>query len=174
MLQTAVNMLKEKRCGQLIPEVQSNLDYAEAGAEKESQVAGFPGRIIRLYDGIHVAANPEFGASQHMAHVVLTVLQHDSSYRSAMNIKYSESIIDICRRIGFAVGHFDRADEPVEKMAREGFSLEWGVNRVLLRTRMIPDIIYDRGGWGKEPMVRVLGRNPVEVVQKVLTILKYL
>ncbi|PKN81725.1 MAG: hypothetical protein CVU51_13855 [Deltaproteobacteria bacterium HGW-Deltaproteobacteria-1] len=145
-----------------------------ANFHRESQVAGFPGRIIRLYDGIHVAANPEFGASQHMAHVVLTVLQHDSSHRSAMNIKYSESIIDICRRIGFAVGHFDRADEPVEKMAREGFSLEWGVNRVLLRTRMIPDIIYDRGGWGKEPMVRVLGRNPVEVVQKVLTILKYL
>jgi len=39
---------------------------------------------------------------------------------------------------------------------------------------MIPDIIYDRGGWGKEPMVRVLGRNPVEVVHKVLTILKHL
>jgi hydroxymethylpyrimidine kinase / phosphomethylpyrimidine kinase / thiamine-phosphate diphosphorylase len=174
LLQTAVNMLKEKRCGQLIPEVQSNLVYAETGAVKESQIAGFPGRIIRYYDGVHVAANPEFGASQHMAHVVLTVLKHDSSYRSAMNIKYSKSIIATCRRIGLAVDHFDRADEPVKKIGREGFSLEWGVNRVLLRNRMIPDIIYDRGGWGKEPMVRVLGRSPVEVVQKVLTILKYL
>ncbi|HLZ18809.1 MAG TPA: bifunctional hydroxymethylpyrimidine kinase/phosphomethylpyrimidine kinase [Smithellaceae bacterium] len=173
-LQAAMNILTEASCGQLIPEVQSNLVYAEAGASQESQVAGFPGRIIRFRDGVRVLANPEFGASQHIAHIVLTVLKHDSSHRSAMNIKYSEKIIDVCRRIGFAVERFDRADEPAENKNREGFSLEWGVNSVLARTRMIPDIIYDRGGWGKEPMVRVLGRNPVEVVHKVLRILKHL
>jgi len=173
-LQTAINILTERRCGQLIPEVQSNLVYAEAGAEKESQVAGFPGRIIRFRDGVRVLANPEFGASQHIAHIVLTVLKHDSSHRSAMNIKYSEKIIDVCRRIGFVIESFDRADEPAANKNKEGFSLEWGVNSVLLHARMIPDIIYDGGGWGKEPMVRVLGRNPVEVVHKVLTILKHL
>ena len=170
----AINILTERRCGQLIPEVQSNLVYAEAGAEKESQVAGFPGRLIRFLDGVRVLANPEFGASQHIAHIVLTVLKHDSSHRSAMNIKYSEKIIDVCRRIGFAIESFDRADEPAANKNKEGFSLEWGVNSVLLHARMIPDIIYDRGGWGKEPMVRVLGRNPVEVVHKVLAILKHL
>lgn len=170
----AINILTERKCGQLIPEVQSNLVYAETGAEKESQVAGFPGRIIRFRDGIRVLANPEFGASQHIAHIVLTVLKHDSSYRSAMNIKYSGKIIDVCLKIGFAVERFDRADEPAANKNKEGFSLEWGVNSVLLHARMIPDIIYDRGGWGKEPMVRVLGRNPVEVIHKVLMILKHL
>ncbi|MHB8139389.1 MAG: bifunctional hydroxymethylpyrimidine kinase/phosphomethylpyrimidine kinase [Smithellaceae bacterium] len=173
-LQTAINILTATPCGRLIPEVQSNLVYAEAGAEKESQVAGFPGRIIRFRDGVRVLANPEFGASQHIAHIVLTVLKHDSSHRSAMNIKYSEKIIDVCRRIGFAVESFDRADEPAANKNKEGFSLEWDVNSVLLHASMIPDIIYDRGGWGKEPMVRVLGRNPIEVVHKVLTILKHL
>ena len=80
----------------------------------------------------------------------------------------------VCQRIGFAVESFDRGDEPDENKNKEGFSLEWGVNKVLRHARMIPDIIYDRGGWGKEPMARVLGRNPVEVVNKVLTILKQL
>ena len=173
-LQVAINILTAAPCGQLIPEVQSNLVYAEAGAENESQVAGFPGRMIRFRDGVRVLDNPEFGASQHIAHIVLTVLKHDSSHRSAMNITYSEKIIEVCQRIGFDVESFDRADEPVENKSKEGCSLEWGVNSVLLRTRIIPDIIYDRGGWGKEPMVRVLGRNPVEVVDKVLTILKHL
>ena len=173
-LQTAINILTASSCGRLIPEVQSNLVYAEAGADDESQVAGFPGRIIRFRDGVRVLANPEFGASQHIAHIVLTVLKHDSSYRSAMNIKYSERIIDICQNIGFTVESFDRADEPAANQNKDGFSLEWGVNSVLLHARMIPDIIYDLGGWGKEPMVRVLGRNPIEVVHKVLTILKHL
>jgi hydroxymethylpyrimidine kinase/phosphomethylpyrimidine kinase len=173
-LQAAIKILSTSQCGQLIPEVQSNLVYAMVGAETEFQVAGFPGRIIRFRDSVHIMANPEFGASQHVAHIVLTVLKYDSSYRSAMNIKYSEKIINVCQRIGFAVESFDRVDEPVENKDKEGFSLEWGVNEVLKQAKMIPDIIYDRGGWGKEPMVRVLGKNPVEVVNKVLTILKHL
>jgi predicted fused transcriptional regulator/phosphomethylpyrimidine kinase len=32
----------------------------------------------------------------------------------------------------------------------------------------VPDFIYDEGDVGKEPMIRVLGRDPIEVVQKVI------
>ena len=32
----------------------------------------------------------------------------------------------------------------------------------------VPDVIYDEGEVGKEPMIRVLGRNALEVVDKVL------
>lgn len=170
-LQAAVNVLSAARCAQLIPEVQSNLVYAMAGAESELQVAGIPGRIIRFRDSVLIPSNPEFGVSRHIAHIVLTVMQYDPSYRSAMNIKYSEKIIKICRKVGLTVECFDRADEPAEKRKKEGLSLEWGVNEVLRRCKTVPDIVYDRGAWGKEPMVRVLGKNPVEVVNKVLTVL---
>jgi len=30
----------------------------------------------------------------------------------------------------------------------------------------MPDIIYDTGGKGKEPMIRILGKNPKDVVNK--------
>ena len=50
--------------------------------------------------------------------------------------------------------------------------MEWGVNEVLKRTKTVPDIIFDKGGWGKEPMVRVLGKNPLDVVNKVQSILR--
>jgi len=39
---------------------------------------------------------------------------------------------------------------------------------VLSKEARIPDIIFDRGDVGKEPMIRVLGRNPEEVVGRVL------
>jgi len=171
-LRKAVNILSASPCGRLIPEVQSNLVYAAAGAGSEDQVAGFPGRIIRFRDSARAVANPEFGASRHIARIVLTVMRYDPSYRSAMNIKYSEDIVAVCRKIGFDVKSFDRSDEPPEKKDQEGRSLEWGVNEVLKQSFAVPDIIYDPGGWGKEPMVRVLGKNPVDVVHKVLLILK--
>lgn len=171
-LQKAIQILSTGRCGRLIPEVQSNLVYAAAGAKNVDQVAGFPGRIIRLRDTACAVANPEFGASRHIARIVLTVMKYDASYRSAMNIKYSEDIIHACQTIHYGVKSFDRTDEPEEKKRQEGHSLEWGVNEVLKKSSTIPDIIYDKGGWGKEPMVRVLGKHPVEVVHKVLLILK--
>ncbi len=34
--------------------------------------------------------------------------------------------------------------------------------------KRVPDFVYDEGDVGKEPMIRVLGRNPMEVVQKIL------
>jgi hydroxymethylpyrimidine/phosphomethylpyrimidine kinase len=42
------------------------------------------------------------------------------------------------------------------------------VQAVWERTREIPDIIFDRGDVGKEPMIRVLARDPEEVAKKVL------
>jgi len=38
----------------------------------------------------------------------------------------------------------------------------------LRKTKKVPDFIYDEGDVGKEPMIRVLGKNPQEVVNKIL------
>jgi hydroxymethylpyrimidine/phosphomethylpyrimidine kinase len=34
--------------------------------------------------------------------------------------------------------------------------------------KRVPDFIYDEGAVGKEPMIRVFGKNPQEVVNKIL------
>ena len=69
---------------------------------------------------------------------------------------------------GFLVGRFDRRLEPKPVKEKEGSSLEWGVLEVLRKLKKVPDFISDEGGVGKEPMIRVLGKNPMEVIQKAL------
>jgi hydroxymethylpyrimidine/phosphomethylpyrimidine kinase len=49
-----------------------------------------------------------------------------------------------------------------------------GVAEAIKACGGVPDIIYDLGGVGKEAMVRVLGRDPLHVAQKVLAIRRYL
>jgi predicted fused transcriptional regulator/phosphomethylpyrimidine kinase len=44
---------------------------------------------------------------------------------------------------------------------------EWGVGEVLRKMKRVPDFIFDEGDVGKEPMIRVLGKNPIEVVNKI-------
>jgi len=72
------------------------------------------------------------------------------------------------------VASFDRADEPEDVRRREGSSLEWGTTEALSRRRGIPDAVFDRGGDGKEPIVRILGHSPSEVAEKVLKVSKAL
>jgi hydroxymethylpyrimidine kinase / phosphomethylpyrimidine kinase / thiamine-phosphate diphosphorylase len=167
-LRKAVNILKEEKIEGLIPEVSSNLGYAIPYAEGIEDVAAFPGRIVRFRDSVATFGDPEFGASKHIANIILTVMKFDPDYCSAMNIRYSEEKVMQLRRKGFLVGHFDRSLEPRKVKQKEGSTLEWGVGAVLEKMRRIPDFIYDQGDMGKEPMIRVLGKNPMEVVNKIL------
>jgi predicted fused transcriptional regulator/phosphomethylpyrimidine kinase len=95
-------------------------------------------------------------------------MKFDPEYCSAMNIRYSKENAALLKRRGFLVGHLNRRLEPKRVKQREGLSLEWGVGEVLRKMERVPDFIYDEGDVGKEPMIRVLGRNPMEVVSKVL------
>jgi hydroxymethylpyrimidine/phosphomethylpyrimidine kinase len=131
-------------------------------------VAAFPGRLVRLGEKIATVGGPAFGTSKHIASIILTAMRYDPAFRSAMNIRFSEDFLRRCQALGWRVRLFDRADEPKEIKEREGGTLEWGTETVLSTEPEIPDAIYDRGEVGKEPMIRVLGRNPEEVVEKVL------
>ena len=167
-LKKAADVLKGGNLGHLIPEVSSNLGYALPYAEGIQDVAAFPGRIVRFKDTVATAGDPEFGTSRHIAGIILTVMRFDPEYRSAMNIRYSKEMAATLKEKGFLVARFDRRNEPKEVKEKEGSSLAWGVGEVLIKSKQIPDIVYDEGDFGKEPMIRVLGRNPEEVVHKVL------
>jgi hydroxymethylpyrimidine/phosphomethylpyrimidine kinase len=177
-LKASLGRLQAAPLGDLVPEVQSNLGYALPFAETRSDVAAFPGRLVRLGEKMVAVSGPAFGVSRHIATVILTTMRHDPEFRSAMNIRFSEELILQCKALGWKVCSFDRSDEKVCSFDRsdepeavkqqEGSSLEWGTERVLSKETTIPDIIFDRGDLGKEPMIRVLGRSPDEVVDKVL------
>lgn len=167
-LKKAFYILQEKKVGHLFPEVQSNIGYALPYPSGIEDVAAFPGRLIRWGRDIFKISDPEFGASQHIARIILTAVSFDPNIRSAMNLRLSEDLLQRARQIGLTVGHFDRRQEPPQVSRLEGSSLSWGVERVLTKMKKVPDLIYDRGGWGKESMIRILGHDPEEVVGKVL------
>jgi hydroxymethylpyrimidine kinase/phosphomethylpyrimidine kinase len=166
-LKKELERLKGSPVAPLIPEVQMNFGYALPYAETARDVAAFPGRIIRLYNKIATMAGPAFGASQHIAAIILTVMRYYPEYRSAVNIRFSEELIIQCKKLGWTVRFFDRTKEPKEIKDREGSTLEWGTDSVLAIEEKVPDIIFDRGDVGKEPMIRILGKKPEDVVNKI-------
>ncbi|MDL1958920.1 MAG: bifunctional hydroxymethylpyrimidine kinase/phosphomethylpyrimidine kinase [Deltaproteobacteria bacterium] len=161
-------------CRSLVPEVQMNLGYALPWAGSVQDVAAFPGRIVALEEGVARIRGPVYGASSHVARIILTAMGHDRAYRSAMNIRYDLGYLKRAQDLGYSMAEFSRKDEPEEVKAREGSTLVWGVRRAIERVGMVPDIIHDAGDIGKEPIIRVLGHDPLEVVDKALRLADFL
>jgi len=172
-LKEAYEILSREDLGGLVPEIQTNLVYALPYAENHQDVAGFPGRIIRYGNRLYAPFSPEFGASKHVATLVLSARKFYKEVSSAMALRYIPELIPLLRKKGFNIASFDRKKEPKEIKEKEGSSLDWGVTEALKNTKTMPDIIYDEGGVGKEPIIRVFGKDPFDVVQKVLKIKKF-
>ncbi|MDD3041611.1 MAG: bifunctional hydroxymethylpyrimidine kinase/phosphomethylpyrimidine kinase [Methanosarcinaceae archaeon] len=147
---------------ELIPEGGSNIGMAISGAGAYEDVAAVEGRIVRYRGRARSVGCVEFGASRYVAGIILTALRYDPCIRAAVNIKFSEEVISACTGLDLSVFSFDRADEP------EAGSMDWGIPEAIKVYGRVPDIIYDRGGLGKEPLVRVLGPSAMEVAKTVL------
>ena len=150
----------------LIPEVGANMGYASVAALEPSEVAAFDGRIVRIGQRARQIGCAKFGASKHVARIVLAAGCHDPTIRCALNIKYSDNNLDSCRRAKLTVSTFNRAREP-----KGVSSMTWGVHKAIQRHRRVPDVIFDRGGVGKEPMIRILGKDPESVLGKLKKII---
>jgi hydroxymethylpyrimidine/phosphomethylpyrimidine kinase len=148
------------------PEVGSNIACALPEAKTLEDVAALEGRIVKVKNQSIAVGDIAFGGSKHVATIVLAAMDFDREFRSAMNIKYRKSTLEACERLGFSISSFSREDEPEEKS-----TMEWGTGHAIKKHGSVPDIIYDTGSVGKEPMIRIMGKNPEEVFTKLGRIL---
>lgn len=154
----------------LIPETQTNFVYALPGATETSEVAGVQGRIIRVGDSTKPASCIEFGTSRHVASAVIAYMSTNSAFRSAINIRFSDKLIRVCESL-FPTAKYDRKKEPKNIKKKEGSTIYWGILHALAKNSEA-EIIYHKGDIGKEPMITVFGRSPVEVIAKIKAILE--
>lgn len=168
----AIYLLKKMDFENFIPEVGSNIAEGIILPKSHKDIAALTGRIIKNKLGeitnnserFYVVGNIEFGASEHISKIILAANTFDHKIRSCMNIKYSEKLIKFLENddCGFTVSSFDRKDEP-----QNVSSMEWGTKFACEKFGGTPDIIYDKGGVGKEPMIRVFGYDSIDVVKKI-------
>jgi len=149
-------------------EVGIQLAMASPYPRGREDVAAIDGRIVKVKSGLKAAGPVRFGASRHIADIILTAMRYNPKIRAAMNLHYDQRLIEAFRRIGCKVACFDRRLEPDEVRRVEGRSLRWGVEDIVRRVGYVPDVIYDEGDVGKEPMIRILGRSILEVTEKAL------
>ncbi|HSL13056.1 MAG TPA: bifunctional hydroxymethylpyrimidine kinase/phosphomethylpyrimidine kinase [Nitrososphaeraceae archaeon] len=171
-LSIAINELEAiTDLGKLIPETQSNFAYAIPNATSIKEVAGIKGRIVRIDQKVKASSCIEFGATQHIASAVISYMNINPLMRAGFNIKYDKKIIELLQSF-MKVSEYDRRLEPQKLKEKEGYTIQWGVKKAILKDKEVRGI-YHKGDIGKEPMIILFGHNPAEIVEYLRKLIEY-
>ena len=110
---------------------------------------------------------PSFSSGSDLEKVIRSAQLFDKTICACIYLKYAEKIIKASEQTTFSICVFYRSDEP------KGFdeTLEWGTYDAIQRNGgVVPDIVYETGGHGKEDVIRVFGTDAVDAAEKILKI----
>ncbi len=155
----------------LIPEVRTNLVYAQPHAQTPADVLAIDGRITVVKGLPKGAGKPEFGASSHMARLVIELSKRDPSMRAGINFASNPPLVkwleEYCAAHGWAFSVIDRRAEPEEIKETEGASMPWKVKEAIRAAgERVPKVFYETGAIGKEPVSVLVGKDPISVAKE--------
>jgi len=154
---------------ELMPEVMVNVVEALPDAKTVSEVAGIPGRIAKVRGMAKAFVEPEFGASFHMAAVILAAMSEDKSARAVINTRFDGKMKAVMSKLGYTVYRFRQSDLP-EKARMEGVPDVAGVKMAVKKCGRIPNVVVNEGGYGVEPSAYFFGSSSVEAVKKAIRV----
>ena len=149
----------------LVPAVGSNLVECLPEARDVDDVAAVPGRLFDVKGRLAVPAPPEFGASGHVASVLLAARGAGCPARAALNVRYDPGLVEALVDDGGAAVEFDAEAEPLAAAIAEAVEAAVGAGEVAGPDDV--DVLYQSGGFGVEPVVYVLGPDAAAVARRV-------
>jgi XRE family transcriptional regulator, thiamine biosynthesis regulator len=149
----------------VMPEISVNVAYSPEGAKSVEDVVAIPGRIVRVRGQARSFMRPEYGASTHLAAILLEVERKRHSLRAAMNLRYDERMARVLHELrvrqltigrDYPVGSQDK----VLGALRARLSAPSGVSGF--------EAIVDLGGEGVEPSLYLFAEDADKVVRRSL------
>ena len=159
-----VRAFVDRNVGPLVPEVGTNVAGATPYAERPDETAAVEGRITRTRSGAEPNRGVRFGASTHVARLLVAARERDPDLRYAVNLRYDDAVASALAGLDGPVAEFDPADDRAD-------SVEWGIGTVFDAVDGTPAAVVDRGSYGNEPIAFVLARTPDALVDRTLAVL---
>lgn len=168
MLQQSIEHICTELPRSFVPEVGINIGYALPNARNADDICALNGRIIKKKNGVQQCGQLSFGGSKHIASIILAAMNQHPTLRSAMNIQYTKENLSYCKQTNLTIASFNRANQPKTIDS----TMEWGTTQAIQNKTNIPDVIYDLGSIGKEPMMRLIANNPKNLLEKLKIIIQ--
>jgi len=177
----ALNQVKEiydyfsslKKFSLIVPEVRTNISVAIEGAKSKEDIAAIDGRISIIGGYPKAFGDIRFGGSDHTARLILTAKEFDKSINVVMNLKYDPELINsIKKNTNLELREIKREEQPEKVKNKEHSTMQWLIKNTVDELGRVPDIIWDTGAKGKEPMMRIFSKSAEDMIKKLEKILK--
>ena len=155
-LEWAVSRIDVNRLKSRMPAVGMNIACCLETARSTAEVAAFPGKITIVEGKIRHHETPQFGASKHLANMLIDSRVYDKSKTAILNVQpgaEKEKIETICEDLDLNLTFAPKGD----LIPHQGI-----------------DIILDEGAFGWEPSLYILAHNPLELVDRMHRIISLL
>ncbi len=149
----------------LVPEVRTNLCEALPNAKNIEDVAAFPGRLFVKENKLQASNAPMFGASKHLASVLLAVRKKFPQFYAISCIKYINGM-ETQLKEDFSIHVIKRSLSHVHDSKNSD-------NELFAQIKMIShpcDLLIDSGTYGIEPICYVFGFDAEDVSKKIIKI----
>ena len=155
-LELAVSRIDINRLKEMMPAVGMNIACCLDSARSTAEVAAFPGKVTIVENKLRHHETPTFGASNHLANMLLDARTHDKDKNSILNI------------------HPGGDKDSVESMCEDlDLNLTFSSKGEITPHQGI-DVILDEGAFGWEPSLYILAHNPLELVDRMHRIISAL
>ncbi|MFO7794947.1 MAG: thiamine-phosphate synthase family protein [Promethearchaeati archaeon] len=177
----AINQVKEiydyfsslRKFSLLIPEVRTNISVAIKEARSVEDIAAIEGRITVIGGYPKAVGDIKFGVSDHTARLILTAKEFDKSINVVMNLKFHPELTKgISENTNLELREIRRDEQPEKVKNREHSTMQWLIKNTVNELGRVPDIIWDTGAKGKEPMMRIFSKSAGDMIKKLEKILK--
>jgi len=153
-LEWATGRLDLRRMENYMPAVGMNIAACKAGAASSEDVAAYPGRMTLVDKTLRRHETPEYGASNHLASVLLQAQAIDDEKTAILNL-----------RPPTLNGMVDQGD--INYISDElDYKLAFAPRGKLESTSGQIDIILDEGAFGWEPSLYILAPNPMDLIDR--------
>lgn len=132
------------------PAIGMNVAACTTDAVDLDDVAAFPGRLWIINEQIKYMSMPEFGASKHLAGVLLKARSFGSNATAILNLAFPEKYI---KKINNAAKKLNLIVSDAPKSLPKSSCKE-------------AHILVDEGDFGWVPTLYILGTNPIELIDR--------
>jgi len=153
--------------GKLLPKEYNQLGYAFPGAVLDSEVLTITS-CVNIDGRIKAIDCPRVGISCYITRLILTIMKYDPNQRSAMILAFDNQLVERASVLGLSISESCCTEKlSTDIKAYVNFFMEKDIKLVVSRLGFVPDLIFDLGGIGKEPIIKLFAANPQEIVRKI-------
>ncbi len=160
LLEVLSAMERKEDFVKVMPQVLLNICKCLPEPKTIDDIAAFPGRITKIRGKVRALLPPEFGASKHMAQILLTINAYSPSFNSTINIVNNDKVLRIMENL--AIKYHTFPNNEFEKLFKEKKTKK---AHVILKELIEPIkvggifAILNTGGVGIEPITYLFSNS---------------